>query len=229
MLYELRHHDSHSGRSLESLTDQFDETILPVWEKVGIEAVGFWSVFVGPTSPRLTNLLAWESLEQRQRLWDAFLADPARQRLQEQYRREGALIHTVTNTILSPLPQSPLPRRDNQPPRLAGGVFEQRVLAFDAESKLRQCVEWFADKGMAHMNKHGMFLMGAWETSIGVAPRLTYMLVFENLAHRERAWASYHTDPDWPGLQAGLYPNGQPLIGQTESALLKGTQFSHWR
>ena len=229
MLYELRHHDAHSGRSLDRLTDDFSDTILPVWEKLGIEAVGFWSVFVGPTSPRLTNLLAWDSLEQRQRLWDRFLNDSAILSLQAKYAEGGSPTHTVTNAILSPLPQSPLPRHDNQPPRLAGGVFEQRVLAFDDEAKLRQVADWMADKGMAHMTRHGMFLMGAWETTIGVSPRLTYMLVFENLAHRERAWAAYHTDPDWPELQAGLYPAGQPLIGQTESALLKGTGFSHWR
>jgi hypothetical protein len=71
--------------------------------------------------------------------------------------------------------------------------------------------------------------MGVWETLIGMSPRLTYMLVFENLAHRERAWASFYTDPDWPALQEGLFPDGQPLIGQTESNLMRGSAFSYWR
>ena len=63
--------------------------------------------------------------------------------------------------------------------------------------------------------------MGFWTTYIGVSPRLTYMLVFENQADRERAWAAYHTDPAWPAVEEGLYPNGRPLIIGTESCLMK--------
>ena len=71
--------------------------------------------------------------------------------------------------------------------------------------------------------------MGYWTTYLGVAPRLTVMLVFENLAHRERAWASFYTDPEWPARQDGLYPGGKPLISRIDSAVMKGSEFSGWR
>ncbi len=77
--------------------------------------------------------------------------------------------------------------------------------------------------------KHGLFAMGYWTTYIGVSPHLTYMLVFENLAHRERAWASFYTDPLWPVRQDCLYPDGLPLISRIDSCVMKGTDFSGWK
>lgn len=74
-----------------------------------------------------------------------------------------------------------------------------------------------------------MFTMGFWTTVIGVSPRLTYMLVFEDLTHRDRAWAAFHTDPNYQRIEEKLYPNGLPLIAQTESCLMRGTDFSGWR
>ncbi len=230
MLYELRHYDLHSGRSLDRLTRRFDEHTLRIWERLGIEPVGFWSVFVG-TAPRLTYLLAWDDLAQRQARWDAFQNDPEWQQVRDadNAHASGSPVRTITNSILQPFPSSPLPRRDNQPSRLTGGVFELRTYAFDEAARLRQMADWLAARGQAHLDKHGLFLMGAWETTIGVSPRLSGMLVFENLAHRERAWAAFFTDPEWSVISDDLYPGGVPLISQTESCLMRGTEFSGWR
>ena len=226
MFYELRHHDACSTRSLDVLNRQ-SESAMPIWQRLGIESVGFWPVLIGPYSPRLTSIIAWESLEQRERLWDAFLDDGEwREVLQ---RQPEDPTRTFTNTILRPIPGSPVARHDNQPPRLTGGAFELRTMTFEDQAKLRQAAAWYAEVGLAQARRHGMFVMGIWETYIGVAPQITYMLVFENLAHRERAWASFYTDPAWPRLQDALYPDGSSLIHHTESSLMRGSEFSNWR
>ncbi len=230
MLYELRHYDIRSSRGLDLVSGRFNDHILPIWNRIGIEPVGFWPVILGSPSPRLTYILAWEDLAQRQALWDAFEADPGWRRAVAETNAAwgGSPIHTFTSSILKPTDFSRLPRRDNQPARLRGGVFELRTYHFEETAKLTQAVQWFGEIAPA-AEKHGLFVMGFWTTYIGVAPRLTYMLVFENLAHRERAWASFYTDPAWPQRQDGLYPNGQPLVACIDSAVMKGTEFSGWR
>lgn len=231
MLYELRHYDTHSDRGLDLITSRFADPILRLWEQGGITPVGFWSVLVGPQSPRLTHMLSWESLAQRQENWDAFDANPEwRQTLAETNARWGGNpTHTITNSVLKPTAFSRLPRWDDQPPRLAGGIFELRTYRFDQAAHLTRVAEWFGEDAAPAMERHGMCVMGMWTTYIGVSPRLTVMLVFENMAHRERAWASYHTDPKWSARQEKLYPNGQPLITGRESCLMRGTEFSGWR
>ena len=231
MLYELRHYDIRSSRGLDLVVGRFADHILGIWARIGIAPVGFWSVIIGSPSPRLTYLLAWEDLAQRQQLWDAFEADDEWQRVRRETNAAwgGSPIHTLGSTILQPTPYSRLPRQDNQPRRLTGGLFELRTYRFDDMAKLSQAVDWFGAEAAPAFETHGLFAMGFWTTYIGIAPRLTYMLVFENLAHRERAWASFYTDPVWPARQDGLYPDGQPLIAGIDSVVMKGTEFSGWR
>ncbi len=230
MLYELRHYDLISSRARAVLNTRFERHTLPIWKRIGIEAVGFWWVFVGK-SPRMTYMLAWESLARREQLWEEFEADTQWQAARAASIAEAGYnpIRTVTSTILRPTPYSFQARQRNQPSRLEGGIFELRSLAFDDGRKLNEVSEWFEQHWQAAMEAHGMFAMGFWTTVIGVAPRLTYMLVFEDLAHRDRAWASFHTDPHFQALQDGLYPNGQPLIVRTDSCLMHGTEFPGWR
>lgn len=231
MLYELRHYDIRSSRGLEQVTQRFADHILRIWKRIGIEPAGFWSVIVGAQIPRLTYLLAWESLAQRETLWDIFEADSEWQEVRRETNAAwgGSPIHTFTSSILKPTDYSRLPRQNNQPARLAGGVFELRTYHFDDMATLGETVTCFGRDIAPAFETHGQFAMGFWTTYIGIAPRFHYMLVFENLAHRESAWASFYTDPAWPARQDNLYPGGNPLFTKFESCLMKGTDFSGWK
>ncbi len=230
MLYEMRHYDLVSSRARHVVEARFDQHTLPIWKRIGIETVGFWWVFIGQ-SPRMTYVLAWESLAQREQLWGEFETDAEWQEARAATIAQAGYdpVRTITSAILRPTPYSFQARQQNQPSRLEGGIFELHTLAFDDAQKLAQASEWFGQNGQAAMEAHGMFTMGFWTTVIGVSPRLTYMLVFEDLTHRERAWASFHTDPGYKAMQDGLYRNGLPLIDRTESCLMRGTEFSGWR
>jgi hypothetical protein len=231
MLYELRHYDANSIRGLDTVVQRFAEHTIRIWDRFGIEPVGFWTVTVGAPAPRLTYLLAWEDLAQRQERWDAFSKDPEWLEIRAETNASagGNPIHTISNSILAPTDYSPQPRRDNQPTRLHGGAFELRTWTFRDPDHMALSSEWIRDKGMPHLIKHHIYAMGYWTTVIGVMPRMTYILVFENLAHREHAWATLYTDPEWTALQDGLYSNGTSLLAGVESCLMKGTAFSGWR
>lgn len=230
MLYELRHYDIRSSRGLDLVNGRFNDHVIPIWNRIGIEPVGFWPVILGASMPRLTYLLAWENLARRQELWEAFEADPEWCRVVAETNAAwgGSPIRTLTSTILQPTAFSRLPRQGNQPTRLRGGIFELRTYHFEETSRLAKAVEWFGEQAQA-IDEHGLYVMASWTTYIGVAPRLSCMFVFENLAHRERAWAQFYTDPQWTTRQDGLYPNGQPLISGIDSSVMKGSDFSGWR
>ena len=230
MLYELWHYDLVSSRARAVVNARFEGHALPIWKRIGIEAVGFWWVFVGQ-SPRLTYMLAWENLAQREQKWDEFEADAQWQELREGNIAQAAYdpVTQTTSSILRPTPYSFQARQRNQPAKLQGGIFELRTWVFSSVGKMAQASEWFEQHGQPAMDRHGLFRMGIWTTMIGLSPRLTYMLVFEDLTHRDRAWAAYHTDPQYAAIQDGLYPGGQALVTSEESCLMRGTDFSGWR
>jgi hypothetical protein len=101
MIHELRIYDCVSGR-LPDLLKRFDTITLKLWEKHGIRQAGFWTTLVGESNQRLTYLLEWESLADRERKWNAFAADPEWLSARAQTEANGAIVANVRNEILQP-------------------------------------------------------------------------------------------------------------------------------
>ena len=75
MIYELRIYHCVPGR-LPALIKRFDTITLALWKKHGIRQVGFWTALIGESNQELYYMLAWESLAEREKKWNAFMSDP---------------------------------------------------------------------------------------------------------------------------------------------------------
>lgn len=109
MLYELRIYYTVPGR-MPALQKRFREDTVRIFERLGIRAVGYFTDHIGPDCDnKLTYLLAWEDLEERDRRMDALLADP--EWIAARARSEadgGPIVERVENSILLPTSFSPL-------------------------------------------------------------------------------------------------------------------------
>lgn len=101
MIYELRVYDCVPGR-LPDLLKRFDTITLKIWEKHGIRQAGFWTTLIGESNQRLYYMLAWESLADRERKWNAFQADQAWITARAETEANGPIVAQVTNEILVP-------------------------------------------------------------------------------------------------------------------------------
>ena len=100
MLYELRVYDIPPLR-MKDINDRFANHTTRIWKKLGIRPVAFWENVTGPNNT-LTYLLAWESLEERERKWDAFVSDPEWLKVMEETHKNGPIVLRNTNTIMRP-------------------------------------------------------------------------------------------------------------------------------
>ncbi len=107
MIYELRIYEAMPGK-LPQLNTRFAQATLPLFQRHGIQAQGFWVTYIGPSVNTLTYILAWEDLGERQRRWDAFQADPEWQAARVASEREGPLIKQAQSIIMKPTDYSPL-------------------------------------------------------------------------------------------------------------------------
>jgi NIPSNAP protein len=73
--YEQRIYTCVPGK-LPALLSRFENHTLKIWESHGIKQAGFWTVLVGDGSHDLHYMLAWDSLADREKKWNAFQADP---------------------------------------------------------------------------------------------------------------------------------------------------------
>ncbi|UCH02176.1 MAG: NIPSNAP family protein [Candidatus Bathyarchaeota archaeon] len=73
--------------------------------------------------------------------------------------------------------------------------------------------------------KHGIRVIGFWQTVIGTGSRLYYLVSFENLAGRDKAWNSFYSDPEFIKGWANAAREG-PLVAKVINTILQPTQYS---
>ncbi len=102
MIYELRVYKCVPGR-LPALNNRFANITLKMWEKHGIKQAGFWTTLVGESNQELYYLLAWESLADREKKWNAL---PGRSRVavakRAETEKDGPIVANVSNQFLTP-------------------------------------------------------------------------------------------------------------------------------
>lgn len=105
MVHELRVYRCVPGR-LPALLKRFETITLGIWERHGIRQAGFWTTVLGDSNQDLFYLLAWDSLADREKKWNAFMADPEWIAKRAETEKDGAIVANVHSQILQPTPFS---------------------------------------------------------------------------------------------------------------------------
>mgnify|MGYP001336683318 CR=1 FL=1 len=101
MIYELRTYRALPGK-LPAMLARFEKRVMPYWEKYGIRPVGFWTTIIGPSHLEMYYLLAWESLAERERKWDAFATDPQWRASLAESEADGQIVDNAASCLLKP-------------------------------------------------------------------------------------------------------------------------------
>jgi hypothetical protein len=107
MIYELRVYEVFPGK-MEALHRRFAEATVPLWQRLGVEIVGFWTTIVGPSHNQLVYILAFESLAHREQIWQKFKSDPVWLSALQESEKEGVLVKQISNSFMAPTSYSPL-------------------------------------------------------------------------------------------------------------------------
>lgn len=101
MIYEMRVYHCLPGR-LPALLKRFEGTTLKLWEKHGIRQAGFFTTLVGDHNQALTYFLAWDSLAEREKKWNGFMADPVWIAARAESEKDGQIVARIYNQLLAP-------------------------------------------------------------------------------------------------------------------------------
>jgi hypothetical protein len=101
MLYELRIYHSMPGK-MPALLKRFETATVALFEKHGLRQVGYWTVAIGESSADLYYILAWESMEEREKKFAAFQKDPDWIAARAKSEETGPLVASISNSILMP-------------------------------------------------------------------------------------------------------------------------------
>jgi hypothetical protein len=106
-LFELRDYLAMPGRQ-RNVVDRFGQFVSAAFTKHGFHQVGYWTNVAGGHDHQLLYLLAWESLNEREAKFDAFLKDPLRVQAFAEQEKDGPIVQQAGNSILRPTSFSPL-------------------------------------------------------------------------------------------------------------------------
>jgi hypothetical protein len=104
-------------------------------------------------------------------------------------------------------------------------IYELRIYTAHP-GKMGPLLARFRDHTTGLFERHGITNVGYWLNSIGGrSDELWYLLGYEDLGQRDRAWAAFQADPDWKKARADSEKDG-PLVHHLENRILSPTNFS---
>lgn len=107
-------------------------------------------------------------------------------------------------------------------------IYELRIYTANP-GKMGALQARFRDHTCALFEKHGIKNVGYWMNTIGGrSDELWYMLGYEDMGQRDRAWAAFGADPDWQAARKKSEEDG-PLVHHIENRILAPTNFSPLR
>lgn len=99
MIYELRTYYAAPGK-MDALNARFRDHTIGLFERHGIEVVGFWVPDDEPET--LVYMLRFRDREAMKAAWDAFRGDADWQRVKAESETDGSLVARLTSQVLVP-------------------------------------------------------------------------------------------------------------------------------
>ena len=103
-------------------------------------------------------------------------------------------------------------------------IYEWRVYEI-LPGRMANINNRFANITLKLFQKHGIKVIGFWEAVVGTSNTLYYMIAFENMAHREKAFNAFASDPEWIKARAESEKDG-PIVSRVYNMLLRPTPYS---
>ncbi len=228
--YELRRYHMQSGPQ-QKLTDRYvAEALIPGLNRLGIQPVGAFHLYLGPETPALYVLMPAMSAdtllnaefqlakdEEYRRTGAAFLRAPANQPAYD--RMESSLMVAFEGWPALTVP--PVTRQHG------ARVFQLRTYESPGTEDHRTKVEMFHQGEFGIFEKAGFWNVFFGDTLIGQRlPNLTYMLSFADLAELKAKWKAFESDPDWKKLSSSPKYNFEPIVSNVSNLILDPTSYS---
>ncbi len=106
MIYELRTYEAAPGK-MQALSARFRDHTMGLFERHGMQVVGFWTYAHGGWTNQLVYMMAFDDMADRDAKWAAFGADEDWQRARAASEGDGPLTSRIRSDILRPTDYSP--------------------------------------------------------------------------------------------------------------------------
>jgi hypothetical protein len=214
-VYELRVYHCNEDK-LETLLTRFRNHTLALFEKHGMENIGYWVPAEGKEQV-LYYVLKYPSREARETSWKNFLADTEWQEAARKSEENGKILQKIESTFLTLEEGLSAPWSSYG----KGGIFELRIYEI-LPDRYPAIYERFKSHTRALFAKQGMKNLPYYKTETN---NLLYFLAHRDKASASAAWDGFRKDPEWIRVRDQSEKDG-PIVAKVHSYYLVPTDFS---
>jgi hypothetical protein len=223
--FELRCYYMRNSKSnqVQRTTEFVSHAYLPAARRAGVGPVGIFSAVIAPESPFLIVVSGYPSLAAMQVSMDKLTADAVYRKALADFDSNPELPYIrIESTLLRCFQAAPAIETGPSPQGRTARTFELRTYESDTETTLQRKISMFAEGEIAIFRKNGLQPVFFGEALAGPKlPRLTYMVAYDNMAAREKAWAAFGADPDWQKLKAKPGYSDNDIVANISNMILR--------
>ena len=230
-ILELRHYSMRntSDAQMQRTSEFIEKYALPAGKRAGEGVSGVFANMIGPDGPYLLLVNSYPSLAAMEAIQAKGAEDKEfNEALEAYYQRPGLGYERVKVTLLRAIDSMPKIEPPPVEPGKAPRVFELRTYESNNSATLRKKVKMFEEGG-----ELGIFRrVGIRPVFFGAAfagdnlPQLTYMVCYDDLAARDKAWKTFLADPEWLKLRAQPGLADAEIVSNISNTLLRPLPFS---
>ena len=229
--YVWRQYVLRNGQQPRALAEFLRTAAIPALNRLGHKPIGAFEAVAGIASPTVFLLTPCASLDKLAAL-DAGLEGDA------EYGRAGAPFIDAPATeapyvrqevsLLAAFPK--MPRIEIPAATAAKGprLFELRTYENPSEKAQRAKIRMFSEMGEIDIFRRcGLTPVFFSRAIVGPRmPNITYMLVHENMAGREKSWDNFRNDPEWKKVASTPGYSDAEIVSNITTVYLRPAAYS---
>ena len=206
-------------------TDFVGKHYVPALKRAGAGTIGAFASVIGAESPFLLLATSFASLAALEAATEKILADQEYLKARTEFDSGPLPYARMETSVLKCFDSIP----DIEVPPASGKsrIFELRTYESNTPTSLTKKVGMFDGGEIAIFRKVHMAPVFFGRTVFGAnMPNLTYMLGFDSLADREKAWSAFGSDEDWKKLRATPGLSDAEIVSNISNSILRALPFS---
>jgi hypothetical protein len=229
--YELRTYELRNDLHPARIQEFFQKHFMPAMKRQGIGPVGCFNVISGFNTPSLIVVIDYKSLADMQTAMERVNSDKEFMKTWQAFEAGGELPYSRYQSVLlkafesHPKIEVP-PAEEKRPPR----VYELRTYESKNAFSLRTKIDMFNQEEIKIFRDCGFAPVFFGEAVCGTRlPHLTYLVGFDSMAAREKAWETFRDNPDWARVRVKPGWSDAEIVTNIHAAFLRPANYSQIR
>jgi hypothetical protein len=224
--YQLRLYRLVRSPHNHLVDNYFRDALIPALNRLGIAPVGVFNLTIGPETPTIYVLMPSTSIEMLVNVEDRLGQDSEYVKVAAPFLNtpaETPLFDRIDSSLLQSFERWPKLKVPPRGPR----IFEIRTYESSTDQDHKRKVEMMQSGEEKIFEAAGFFQVFYGDMLVGPRlPNLTYMLSYENITARDKAWQAFISAPAWKKMTSDPRYSFEEIVSKITNVILSPTDYS---